>query len=292
MGKRSKFMKIGNSRKNFGDILKVKKEKIKNLLKIANKINPEFSNKTTKNPNENSSSDEENSNSIDINQSKINLNQSNLNTTFANFDRTNLYDTLIDMRNNTNKVNLTQLNETFSNFAKGNNLNRTKLHESLADFALKPGEVPLRNRRLKENKVLSKGQRKRMEKKEKVLKKKLLNEVLRKNKSLIVDNNTSGINKTFNKTTLSNLDYAKSKGKSGIDNNNHNKSNVEMSLERENKVNTLHSKEKKSEFDLVDLNSQLNNMISEIKEQDNNIKIEKNSLQLINRKKQNVKKLL
>lgn len=266
MGKKSKLSKVGLTKKNYGNVMKIRKDKLKNLLNLSKKQT--LLNQTNL-PNSDS----------DLSQDAIdeNLNSTktkkNLNTTFANFDRTNLYNSIINLNNTTDKVNLTQLNQTFMAYAKDNNLNQSKLHHSLVDFATKPGDLPMRNRRVKSNTFLSKGQKKRIEKKEKVLKKKLLDEVLRKNKSIII-NNKSQINKTSNNKTadLKNTTF-----------------NTEM--QAENNSNKT-PKVKKTEFDLMEMNNDLTNMLKDIKTQDDNIQLEKNNIDLKKRKKQNVKKLL
>lgn len=302
MGKKSKICKIGNTKKNYGNVLKIKKEKLRNLQNITKKMNlaqgiSEQSNKANTDLNSSSGSL---SDSVD--KSKL-INKSNLNTTFANHDRTNLYDTLINLNQTSDKLNLTQLNQTFLDYARQNNLNKTKLHHTMADFALKPGEVPLRNRRVKTNAVLSKGQRKRLDKKEKLLKKKLLEEVLRKNKSLIVNNksalNKTGLNMTniLNSTNLNNNDMVID---GDLGDNKINKT-LNKTLNLNNKGNNNGNNNvagnpaasnRKSEFDLLEMNNTLNNMIKDIKMQDNNLEVEKKVTELTKRKKQNVKRLL
>lgn len=292
MGKKSKMCKIGNTRKNYGNVLKVKKEKLKNLQNIAKKMNlaQGISEQTNK-----AASDSANSSSLSLDsvpRSKT-TNKSNLNTTFANHDRTNLYDTLINLNQTGDKINLTNLNQTFLDYARQNNLNKTKLHHSMADFALKAGEVPLRNRRVKTSTVLSKGQRKRLEKKEKLIKKKLLEEVLRKNKSLII-NNKSALNKTglnitkiLNSTNLNdNKNTMLIDADFGVERKNNNKINLNKTLNLNKIVN------KKSEFDLLEMNNTLNNMLKDIRVQDDNLEIEKKEAELTIRKRQNVKRLL
>lgn len=312
MGKKSKICKVGNTKKNYGNVMKIKKEKLRNLQNIAKKMNlaqgiaDQTNNKINENSN-NSSGYSSNSN-LKANKSIM------MNTTFANHDRTNLYDTLINLNQTSDKLNLTQLNQTFLDYARTNNLNKTKLHHTMADFALKAGEVPLRNRRVKTNSVLSKGQRKRLEKKEKLLKKKLLDEVLRKNKSLII-NNKSVLNKSrLNMTNILNstnaINYNNNNNEMLIDGvfgdekkNNHklNKTlnlNVNKTINNNINNNNIGSNiaaaavHKKSEFDLLEMNNTLNNMLKDIKQQDNNLEIEKKAIELTKRKKQNVKRLL
>lgn len=297
MGKKSKLFKVGNSKKNFGDVIKIKKEKIKHLMNISKKMNliQESGKFNKKADDEEASSDY--SDVEKANSSK--LNKTNLNTTVANYDRKNLYDTLIDLNATTDRPNLTQLNETFLNYAKQNNLNRTKLHQTIADFAMKPGDTPLRNRRVKTSSVLSKGQRKRLEKKEKVLKKKLLDEVLRKNKSLII-NNKSTINKTNLNATNFNAD-ANIKSdlvENGMIIESATRKNVNNTVAINNingnsKISSQNQiQNKKAEFDLMEMNNTLTNMLKDIKEQDENIQVEKNMNDLKKRKKHNIKKLL
>lgn len=300
MGKKSKICKIGNTKKNYGNVLKIKKEKLRNLQNIAKKMNlaQGIANKA-----EDKEQDSPNSSSYSLeseNDSKPKNNKSILNTTSTNFDRTNLYDTLININQTTDKMNLSQLNKTFMDYARDNNLNRTKLHHTMADFALKPGEVPLRNRRVKTNAVLSKGQRKRLEKKEKLLKKKLLDEVLRKNKSLII-NNKSVLNKTgLNMTNI--LNSTNMKDDINFNNNtmmidaeigNVRNNNVNLNKTINNNANkNSAANNKKTEFDLLEMNNTLNNMLKDIKEQDDNLEVEKKAVELTKRKKQNVKRLL
>ncbi len=292
MGKKSKICKVGNSKKNYGNVLKIKKEKLRNLQNIANKmkISQGLTDKEKK-PNSQDDSSEYFSED-DMNTTK--LNKTNLNTTFANHDRTNLYDSLININQTTDKVNLTQLNQTFLNYARQNNLNRTKLHHTMADFALQPGEVPLRNRRIKDNTFLSKGQKKRLEKKEKVLKKKLLDEVLRKNRSLIIDTK-SQLNKTNLNMMNINLNITNNMNNNDmmIEGDFGNKK-TELNKTVRNNINDNDKKVhiKKNEFDLLEMNSTLNNMLKDIKQQDNNLEVEKKTIELTKRKKQNVKRLL
>lgn len=292
MGKKSKVCKVGNSKKNYGDVMKIKKDKLKYLQNIAKKMT--LSQAINETNNKTQSDDESSGNSSDEgNYSKIN--KTNLNNTIANYDRTNLYDSLMNLNQTSDKVKLTDLNQTFLDYVKENNLNKTKLHQTMADFALKPGEVPLRNRRIKNNPVLSKGQKKRMEKKEKLLKKKLLDEVLRKNKALII-NNKSQLNKTnlnmtnipLNKTNINapNINEMLVDGEFGNKN-----VNLDKTL-NDNKNIDAAVKNKKSDFDLLEMNNTLNNMLSDIKKQDNNMEIEKKTIELTKRKKHNVKRLL
>jgi len=292
MGKKSKVCKVGNSKKNYGDVMKIKKDKLKHLQNIAKKMT--LSQAINENNNK-IDSDAESSGNLADEENYSKINKTNLNNTIANYDRANLYDSLMNLNQTTDKVKLNDLNQTFLDYVKENNLNRTKLHQTMADFALKPGEVPLRNRRIKNNTVLSKGQKKRMEKKEKILKKKLFDEVLRKNKALII-NNKSQLNKTnlnmtnipLNKTNIndSKINEMMVEGEFG------NKTvNLEKTLNNNKNIDVA-VKNKKTDFDLLEMNNTLNNMLKDIKEQDNNMEIEKKTIELTNRKKHNVKRLL
>ena len=126
---------------------------------------------------------------------------------------------------------------------------------------------------------------------------KLLEEVLRKNKALIIDNksqlNKTNLNMTnipMNKTNLNatNNNEMMIDGDFGNKNNN---INLNKTLNKNNQVAAAVNN-KKSDFDLLEMNSTLNNMLKDIKEQDANLEIEKKATELTKRKKQNVKRLL